>query len=53
MFENENSANLDEIKILYKIEWEKNKIKLFDKEYIENNKDKCYIIIEGKKYNLR
>ena len=43
---------LNEI-ILYKIDRNKNKIKLFGKHFIENNKDICYIIIEGEKYELK
>jgi len=30
-----------------------NKIKLFDKDFINNNKDKCYIIIDNKKTELK
>ena len=52
MSESENIEKSDEIKIIYNINRRKLKIKLFDIHFINNNKDKCYLIIEEKKYDL-
>ena len=52
MSESENIEKSDEIKIIYNINRRKLKIKLFDIYFINNNKDKCYLIIEEKKYDL-
>ena len=41
------SKNDDEIKLIYNLKNE-NKIKIFGKNFIKNNKDKCKIIIDGK-----
>ena len=40
------------ITIIYKIEKNKDKIKLFGENFVSNNKDNCYIIIEGKKEKI-
>ena len=42
---------LDEMSILYNIK-NKNKIKLFGKEFIKNNKNNCKLIIEAKQQDL-
>ena len=45
----------DEITILYNIKNEdriKGKIKIFGENFVKNNKNKCKIIIDGKKYEL-
>ena len=45
------SKNFDEIVIRYKI---KNKnLKLFGKQFVNNNKDKCKLIINGKEQELK
>ena len=41
--------------IIYNMDKRKGEIKLFGEKFVENNKDKCYLIIEGiedNKYNL-
>ena len=43
--------NNNEITIVYKITQRKI-VRLFGKEFVENNKDNCKIIIEGKEYDL-
>ena len=53
MSEKKDIEQLDEIRILYKIDSRKKEIKLFDKYFIENNKDLCYIIIEEKNNDLK
>ena len=50
-FENIN----DEITILYNIkkrQRKKGKIRIFGKNFVKNNKNKCKIIIDGKEYEL-
>ena len=47
----EKINKLNEITIKYKIK-EDDEIKLFGKEFIKNNKDKCKIIIENKEENI-
>jgi len=44
---------LDEIIIRYKINKNKKKIKIFDNKFINNNKNKCKIIYEGKEYEIK
>ena len=38
--------------ITYKIDKQINRIQLFDYSFVKNNKDKCYLIIEGKEHEL-
>ena len=52
--ENKTKNNkLNEITIKYKIDKEANKIKIFGKDFIKNNKNKCKIIIEGKEEEIK
>jgi hypothetical protein len=46
------SKNDDEIKLIYNLKNE-NKIKIFGRNFIKNNKDKCKIIIDGKENELQ
>ena len=46
------SKNADEIKLIYNIKNE-NKIKIFGKNFVKNNKDNCKIIIDGKENELQ
>ena len=54
----ENTVNkkknkyLNEIKMIYLIEDEK-KIKLFGKQFIENNKNNCKIIVDNKEQEIK
>ena len=43
----------DEILIRYKIDKNKDKVKIFDNDFVENNKNLCKIIYEGKEYELQ
>ena len=43
----------DEIIIRYKINKNDKEIKIFDNEFIKNNRDKCQIIYEGKEYEIK
>ena len=47
---NKNEIN-NEMTIIYKND--ENKIKLFDKNFINNNKDNCYLIINNEKTELK
>ena len=47
---NKNEIN-NEMTIIYKND--ENKIKLFDKDFINNNKDNCYLIINNEKTELK
>ena len=42
---------VDEINLIYD-ETELIAIKIFGSEFVENNKDKCKIIVEGEEYEL-
>ena len=42
----------NEINIIYNNINNEDKIKIFDEDFIKNNKDKCKIIYEEKEYNL-
>ena len=42
----------NEIKLIYKLEG-KDEIKILGKQFIEKNKNKCYIIYKNKKYELK
>ena len=43
---------LSQMTIIYKIKPNDTRIRLFGKKFIENNKDKCKMIINGKEKNL-
>ena len=49
-----NSGNdkLNQMTIIYKIEKYKDNIKLFGDVFVQNNKNNCYLLIEGQKYAL-
>jgi len=49
---NKDNDNVDEITIIYKINKDDIKIKLFGQDFIKNNKDKCKYIYENKEYEL-
>ena len=38
--------------IIYKIDKNKKKLKIFDGVFVENNKNNCYLLINGKKIDL-
>ena len=40
---------MNELTMIYKINENDKKIKIFDEEFIKNNKDNCKIIINGEK----
>ncbi len=44
--------NLNKIKIKYKVNENDNKIRIFGDTFVKNNRNICYIINNGKKYNL-
>ena len=44
------SKDINQLKIYYKIQKNDKKIKLFGKAFVKNNKEKCKLLIEGKKY---
>ena len=46
-------AKEDEIIIEYNLEENQIDIKLFDEFFVNNNKSKCKIIVEGKDYELQ
>jgi len=48
-----NKMELDEIIIRYKINKNDKEIKIFDSDFIENNRNKCKIIYEGKEYEIK
>ena len=43
---------LNEITLIYKIEKNKNRIRIFGEIFVNNNKSKCYIKYKDKKYEL-
>ncbi len=46
-----NKFYLSESTLIYEV-YDDKKIKLFEKGFVENNKDNCYLIIDNKKMNL-
>ena len=48
----ENNIN-NEINIIYNVSKTDDKIKIFGKEFVKNNKNKCKIIFENKEYDLQ
>ena len=47
-----NNDNFDEITLIYNIDKNENKVKLFGSDFVNNNKDNCNIIYEGKNLEL-
>ena len=43
---------MDKMTIIYKIEKNQQKIKIFGDNFVENNKNNCYIVIDGKQKEL-
>ena len=43
---------MNELTILYKINPDDNKIRIFDEDFIKNNKDNCKIIIDDKEQEI-
>ena len=48
---NEYEINKDEITIIYRIK-DKNKLRVFGKHFVENNKNQCKILYDNKEYDL-
>ena len=46
------SKDINKLKIYYNFNKDKKQIKIFGKEFVENNKEKCKLYIEGKEYEL-
>ena len=49
----ENTRDLNQIKIIYDIKYYTTIIGLFGKNFVKNNKNKCYLLINRKKFELR
>ena len=47
-----DNAKLNHMTIIYKIDKHENNIKLFGDKFVLNNKDNCYLLIDGQKYGL-
>ena len=47
-----SNIKLNEMTIIYNIEKNKNKIKIFGSDFVKNNKNNCYILINGMKSEL-
>ena len=43
---------LNELTIIYKIDKNKEKLKIFGDNFVKNNKNNCYLLINGKKIDL-
>ena len=52
MFVGCKCKSINIMRIEYKFSDYTDKIKLFDDNFVKNNKDKCYLLIYGKKYEL-
>ena len=50
---NSLSGNNQSISIFYKLNKDDRKIKIFGKDFVKNNKNKCKIIYQNKEYELR
>ena len=46
----ENKKN--EINIIYNIKQNEKEIRIFGKEFVKNNKNNCYLLINNKKYEI-
>ena len=46
------NSKLNEFTIIYKMEIKKNQIHIFNKKFVETNKNKCYLLVNGNKANL-
>ena len=44
---------INEIEIIYEFEESKAELRIFGDEFVENNKDKCILLINGKKEKLK
>ena len=49
---NVTNRKMNELTIIYKIEDNNEKIKLFDDEFVDNNKENCKLIIENNEQEL-
>ena len=47
-----NNNKLNEMTIIYKIDKNKEKLKIFGDDFVKNNKNNCYLLINGKKIDL-
>ena len=47
-----NIENINQMTIIYKINKNTETIRLFGDKFVRNNKDNCYVLIEGQKFNL-
>ena len=45
-------SGINQMTLIYKVGNNIDKIKLFGSQFVENNKDKCYLLIDNKKYDL-
>ena len=50
---NDNNEEKENKKIIYDIEDFNKKVPIFGKQFVENNKEKCYIIYNNRKYRLQ
>ena len=50
---NDNNEEKENKKIIYDIEDFDKKVPIFGKQFVENNKEKCYIIYNNRKYRLQ
>ena len=48
-----NEVEEDKLIIEYQIKEDQNKINIFGQKFVENNKNKCKIIVEGKEFDLK
>ena len=48
-----SNGDISEINIIYKIEIVEDNIKIFGNEFVENNKNKCKMIIDNKEYEIQ
>ena len=46
------NVRLNQMTIIYRVDEYKDNIKLFGDKFVLNNKDHCYLLIEGQKYEL-
>ena len=49
---NRYENNKNEINIIYNIKYDEKEIRIFGKEFVENNKNNCYLLINNKKYEI-
>ena len=47
-----SNNKLNQMTIIYKVDKGEDKIQIFDSDFVKNNKNNCYLLIDGQRYEL-